>query len=68
VPIEALIERDSKGIYSRFLSGEIRDVAGMDLVFDPPSKPDQVIDSPESARALLEFAESIAQRITATDP
>ena len=40
VPIEELRRRDSKGIYSRFDSGELQNVAGLDLHVDEPEKPD----------------------------
>jgi len=40
VPIEELRRRDSKGIYSRFDSGELQNVAGLDLHVDEPKAPD----------------------------
>ena len=40
VPIEELRRRDSKRIYSRFDSGELKNVAGLDLLVDEPEKPD----------------------------
>ena len=43
--IEKLIERDSKGLYSKFLSGEIKDVVGMDIKWIEPKAPDFVFDN-----------------------
>lgn len=39
-PIKTLIKRDTKGLYKKALSGEIKDVAGVDLHFTPPTNPD----------------------------
>lgn len=44
VPIEELRRRDPKGIYRRFDAGELHNVAGLDLPFDEPSRPDLVLD------------------------
>ncbi len=43
VPIEMLVKRDSKNIYSDFHKGIRKNVAGMDLKIDFPSNPDRVI-------------------------
>ena len=40
VPLEILRQRDPKGIYVRFDSGELRNVAGLDLVIDEPELAD----------------------------
>lgn len=40
VPIEELRRRDPKGIYRRFDSGELVNVAGLDLSVDEPEAPD----------------------------
>jgi cytidine diphosphoramidate kinase len=39
-PLNELKRRDPKGIYKRFESGEIKNVAGIDLKVDFPVKPD----------------------------
>ena len=46
VPIDELRRRDPKGIYSRFDSGDLKNVAGLDLP----------IDEPKSADFVMEFA------------
>ena len=40
VPLETVIERDSKGIYKRALSGEMDNVVGIDIPFPKPPHPD----------------------------
>jgi adenylylsulfate kinase-like enzyme len=62
-PKEQLVARDGKGIYARFLKGEIRDVAGMDLPFPPPENADLVIRNAGDVQSLLGHAEAIAERI-----
>lgn len=64
VPLEELRRRDPKGIYRRFDSGEISDVAGLDLPIDEPASPhllisyDPVISQEAALSLLLErFAE-----------
>lgn len=62
-PLDQLIERDVKGIYSRYLRGEISDVAGLDLQFPRPESPDLLITNTGSRQELLEHSEAIATRI-----
>jgi adenylylsulfate kinase-like enzyme len=42
VPLEELRRRDPKGIYRRFDTGEIKDVAGLDLLIDEPEASDWI--------------------------
>jgi len=42
-----LIRRDQKGIYSKALRGEIKDVIGINLPYDKPLHPSLVIDNSE---------------------
>jgi len=62
-PMQDLVRRDSKGIYSGFDRGEIRDVAGLDITFPRPDKADLIIDNIGSREALLGFAQPIAEII-----
>ena len=39
-----LIARDPKGLYSKALRGEIRNLPGIDLPYEAPQSPDIVID------------------------
>lgn len=45
VPIEELIRRDQKGLYSRALRKEVSNVMGMDIEFDVPKMPDIEIEN-----------------------
>jgi len=45
VPMEVLIKRDQKGLYSGALAGKIKDVVGLDMPFPPPRAPDLVIEN-----------------------
>jgi len=42
-PLNELIKRDPKGLYRKFKSGEISNVAGLDLNVDFPKNPDLLI-------------------------
>jgi adenylylsulfate kinase len=44
VPLKELRRRDPKGLYKRFDSGEISNVAGLDLVIEEPKRPDLLLD------------------------
>lgn len=50
VPMEILLARDSKGLYSRALRGEVINVYGIDMPYEEPKHPDIKIrnDSSES--------------------
>ncbi len=56
VPIEELRRRDPKGIYQRFDSGELSNVAGIDLPIDEPDAADWVVefDPSQSASTLAD--------------
>ena len=43
VPMEVLVERNQKGLYSQYQNGEIRNVAGIDVQVEFPKEPDLVI-------------------------
>lgn len=62
-PLQDLVQRDSKGLYRKFISGEIRDVAGMDIEFLRPDNADLIITNINSKEALLGFAKPIAEKI-----
>jgi adenylylsulfate kinase-like enzyme len=62
-PIDALVARDSKGIYKKYKIGELSEVAGMDLDFPIPDKADLVIKNSNSKDKLMGFAGPIAEKI-----
>ncbi len=45
VPMEVLIKRDKKNLYSKALRGEISEVVGIDLPYDEPVEPEVFIDN-----------------------
>ncbi|HEU4364964.1 MAG TPA: adenylyl-sulfate kinase [Candidatus Krumholzibacteria bacterium] len=44
-PIEVLTERDVKGLYRKALAGEIKHFTGIDDPYEPPLKPEVVVES-----------------------
>ena|SRR3989338_822382 len=58
VPIDILIKRDSKNIYSRALKKELNYVMGIDISFQEPESPDLIIDN-DSSRDPLFLARKI---------
>lgn len=64
-PISTLIDRDSKGLYSKFKRGEIFNVAGMDIKFPRPDNADLVIKNNKTKKNLLSFSELIVKKIKA---
>ena len=45
VSLENLIKRDNKNLYAKAFNGEIKDVVGVDIEFNPPYSPDLTIDN-----------------------
>lgn len=45
VPIEELIRRDQKQLYSRALRNEISNVMGINMEFEEPKEPDMIFDN-----------------------
>ena len=45
VPMEVLIKRDKKQLYSKALRGEISEVVGIDLPYDEPVNPEVLVDN-----------------------
>lgn len=56
LPMQTLIERDQKGLYSGALRGEISDVMGVDIQPEWPEQPDIVLgqSGTEPAQVILE--------------
>ncbi len=43
VPMEVLLKRDQKGLYSRAIRGEIKNIIGLDIEMEEPKCPDHII-------------------------
>lgn len=56
-PLEACERRDPKGLYKKARRGELRNFTGLDSPYEPPSKPELVLD------ALNESAHELADRV-----
>ena len=60
--IEALTARDVKGLYKKALAGEIKNFTGVSDPYEPPPKPDILVNSErqsvkESLQTILEYLE-----------
>lgn len=61
-PFQALVERDTKGLYRKALAGQMPNMVGVDIPFPPPEAADMEIDTSlpadiaELARGILEQA------------
>jgi adenylyl-sulfate kinase len=61
VPMDVLVARDQKGLYSGALAGTIKDVVGVDMPFPPPKNPDMVITHGKDTPGVI--AENILAKI-----
>lgn len=64
VPLSKLVERDSKGLYSKANSGILHNVAGVDLDFPVPSEPNLIIRNTSTLDSLLSYSRKIADEVT----
>lgn len=63
VPMETLIARDQKGLYSGARSGKIKDVVGVDMPFPLPLNPDLVIKNNEPLSDFSAIAGTILAKV-----
>jgi len=61
-PIDILISRDRKNLYSRALRGEIDNVVGVDLPAEEPVRPDVIIDN-DGTHAPAVLLDMILERL-----
>ena len=45
VPVDVLIQRDSKKLYSKAIKSEIKNVMGIDMEYEEPKNPDIEIEN-----------------------
>jgi adenylylsulfate kinase len=64
VPMEELVRRDQKGLYTGAREGRIRDVVGVDIPFEPPAAPDLVVDNGYPLRSPSGIAEDILRALS----
>jgi bifunctional enzyme CysN/CysC len=58
-PLEVCESRDPKGLYAKSRSGRLPNFTGIDSPYEPPERPDLVLDTTSAA------ADALAQRVTA---
>jgi adenylyl-sulfate kinase len=63
-PIEALVERDVKGLYKKALAGEIKNFTGISDPYEEPLSPECIVDS--SMQTIAESAEAVLAHLSAT--
>jgi adenylylsulfate kinase-like enzyme len=62
VNMDVLKIRDQKGLYSGFSKGEVKNVVGLDMPFEPPQKPDMIIENSTPRKDFDEIAKKIFDR------
>lgn len=62
VPIEILIDRDSKGLYGRAIRHEITNVYGIDMPYEEPKCPDVKVRN-DSSKTPEEVCQIIIERL-----
>ena len=55
VPLDELKKRDPKKIYQRYNNGELKNVAGLDLLVDEPKTPDWLFDFTSDKQYTVEY-------------
>ena len=63
VEISELIKRDSKGLYSKAKKGNLKNVIGVDLSYDKPSKPFLIINNSSSEVSIENKAKEILSNV-----
>ena len=63
VDLDVLVERETKGIYKRALSGELTNVVGVDIPFPEPVCSDLKIPNNEFNEDLTDLMDVVAQRL-----
>lgn len=62
VPLNELKRRDSKGMYRRYESGELRNVAGLDLAVDEPANA-HFVAAFQPGLSAADLADQVMQRL-----
>jgi adenylylsulfate kinase len=63
-PLETCVQRDPKGIYRKAREGQADHVPGMQVAYEPPEKPDVVIqgDREDPEKAVRRVIAALADR------
>jgi len=68
ISIEDLLIRDPKGIYKKYQTGEIFNVAGLDMKFPRPQNSDLIIQNSKSIKELLHHADFLSEKLIVSHP
>lgn len=60
---DILVERDAKGLYKKAMAGEINNVVGVDIPFQPPLNPDLTIKNDGSLEDLYSRGDKVIELI-----
>jgi cytidine diphosphoramidate kinase len=60
---KTLLRRDQKGLYSDAQSGQIQNVVGVDIPFEPPPNPDMIIEGDSDQESLDVTINTILQQL-----
>ena len=63
VPLDILVERDKKNLYSKFLKKKIKNVVGIDIKLEEPKKPDIIIIN-DGSKSPTKLANILLEKIT----
>lgn len=68
VPMDVLIARDQKGLFSKAMAGRLKNVVGVDIPFEPPPSADLVVNNGDPANSPADLADEIIRALDARFP
>jgi adenylylsulfate kinase len=63
ISMDTLKRRDTKGLYKKVFVGEINNVVGVDIPFDPPVNPDMIINNDKDTDSFAGIVSQIISRL-----
>lgn len=63
VPMEVLVKRNQKKLYTDALAGKVKNVVGIDIPFDKPLNPDVVIDNSKTINDFELLAKNALEQL-----
>ena len=68
VPMDVLIARDQKGLFSNAMAGRLKNVVGVDIPFEPPPSAGLVVNNGDPANSPADLADEIIRALDARFP